>query len=85
MTPTETAERVREDVERLRRKAAQAIEDGMDAAGRSLRKTRYGLMDARDEAVHCVKRRPVAAVVVAFGAGAIVGIVLGILGRQRSA
>ena len=53
MTPTDTAERVKEDVERLRRKTGQAIEDGMDAAARSLRKTRAELMDARDEA-----RRP---------------------------
>ena len=85
MTPTDTAERVKEDVERLRRKTGQAIEDGMDAAARSLRTTRAELMDARDEAVYCVKRRPVAAVAVAFGAGVLLGVGLAWLGRQRRA
>lgn len=85
MTPTDTAERVKEDLERLRRKTGQAIEDGMDAAARSLRKTRDGLMDARDEAVYCVRRRPVAAVAVAFGAGALLGVGLALLGRERRA
>ena len=85
MTPTDTVERIKEDVERLRREAAQAIEDGADVARRSLRKTRDGLVDARDEAVYCVKRRPIAAVAVAFGAGALLGILLAVVGRNRRA
>jgi hypothetical protein len=74
MTPTEAAARVEEKVERLQRQAE-----------RSLKKTRAGLMDARDEAVYRVKRRPLAAVAVAFGAGAVFGIVLAMLRRDRSA
>jgi ElaB/YqjD/DUF883 family membrane-anchored ribosome-binding protein len=85
MTPTETAERVKEDVERLRRKAARAVEDGMDATERSLRKTREGLMDVRDEAAFRMRRRPLGTVAVAFGAGALFGVVLGWLGRDRNA
>ena len=85
MRTTDTVERVKDEVERLRTRAGQAVEDGMDAAERSLRKTREGLKDTRDEAVYRVKRQPLMAVAVAFGAGALFGIVLGLLRRDRSA
>ena len=79
------AEQVKDNIERVRRQAAQAVEDGIDAAGRSLRKTRNALADAQDEAIYRVKRRPVVSVAAAFGVGALIGIVVGLLSRERNA
>jgi ElaB/YqjD/DUF883 family membrane-anchored ribosome-binding protein len=47
--------------------------------------TARAVEDARDEAAYCIKRRPLAAVAVAFGAGALLGIVLAMVGPNRSA
>ena len=85
MRTMDTVERVKDQVERLRARAEDAVGDGMDAAARSARQAREGLRDARDEAVYRVKRQPLRAVAVAFGIGALFGIVFGLLRRDRSA
>ena len=85
MTPLPTVERVTEEVERLRTEAARAIQDCVRDAERSIRRTQERLADARDEAVHHVRRQPVQSMAIAFGVGAVVGLVLAAAGRSRKA
>ena len=85
MTPLPTAERVAEEVERLRKEAARAVQDCVRDAERSIKRTQERLADARDEAVHHVKRQPVRAMAIAFGVGALVGLVLAAAGSSRRA
>jgi ElaB/YqjD/DUF883 family membrane-anchored ribosome-binding protein len=57
--------------------ASDAIEDGVHATRRAIKSARRrvsdNLTDIKDEAIHCVKRRPVQAVGTAFGAGLALG------------
>jgi ElaB/YqjD/DUF883 family membrane-anchored ribosome-binding protein len=61
------------------------IEDGRIAAERLLKRSRYAVEDGVDTAVHQVKRNPVSSVLVAFAAGAIVGLLVPHLGRRNRA
>ena len=61
------------------------IEDGRIAAERMLKRGRYVVEDGVDTAVHQVKRNPVSSVLVAFAAGAMVGLLLLHLGRRNRA
>jgi ElaB/YqjD/DUF883 family membrane-anchored ribosome-binding protein len=85
MTPTQTVERVQEEVARLRAQTASVLQDGVHAAERSLKRTRETLIDARDETAYRVKRQPLRAVAIAFAAGALVGLVLAAFRRHRNA
>ena len=58
------------------------IEDGRIAAERMLRRSRNAVEDGVDTAVHQVKRNPVSSVLLAFAAGARVGLVAPHLGRR---
>ena len=65
-TAATTTQRLKDDVERVHKYTALAVEP------------------ARDETACRVKRRPLSAVAVAFGAGAILGLKLAIIGRGRT-
>jgi ElaB/YqjD/DUF883 family membrane-anchored ribosome-binding protein len=64
--------------------AADAVDDGVHAARRAIRSVRRSveeLADLKDEAVHRVKRQPFKAVSVAVGAGLVLGLAIGWIGR----
>ncbi|MGE5246602.1 MAG: hypothetical protein ACM3SQ_20430 [Betaproteobacteria bacterium] len=75
-----------EDVQRLKSLAEDAVDDGMYTARRAMKNVRrrvQGMEDLRDETIHRVKREPVKAVGIAFGAGLLLGAGVGLLLRRR--
>lgn len=73
------------DARALRTAAEDAIEDGVHVARRAIKSARRrveDLGDLRDEAIHRVKRQPVAAVGIAAGVGLAFGIALGWTGGR---
>lgn len=65
--------------------AEDAIEDGVHAAKRAMKRARRGverLADLKDETALCVKRQPFRAVGTALGAGLVIGAVAGWIGAQ---
>ncbi|HXL08997.1 MAG TPA: hypothetical protein VN966_02135 [Candidatus Bathyarchaeia archaeon] len=63
------------EVSRLKTEASQAVEDGVVAARRLARRSRYAAEDLIDDAVHRVKRDPLRAMAIGlaigFGLGAL--------------
>ena len=69
----------------LKSLATDAVEDGVHAAKRaliSLERRVEELTDVKDEAVHQVKRQPLRSVGIALGAGLVVGVAIGWIGRR---
>lgn len=63
------------EVSRLKTEASQAVEDGVVAARRLAKRSRYAAEDLIDDAAHRVKRDPLRAV----GIGFVVGLCIGVL------
>ena len=63
------------EVSRLKTEASQAVEDGVVAARRLARRSRYAAEDLIDDAAHRVKRDPLRAMAIGlaigFGLGAL--------------
>jgi hypothetical protein len=66
----------------LKTLAADAVEDGLHAAQRTIKHARQTGLDARDEMTYRVKREPGRAMAVVFGVGALVGFGLGLVCRH---
>jgi len=65
--------------------ATDAVEDGVRAAKRAFKTAQHGLRNAadlRDAAAYRVKREPLKAVGLAFGAGLLMGVVGAWVGRR---
>ena len=72
------------EVQLLKSLAADAVDEGVHAVRRAIRSVRRDveeLGDLKDEAVHRVKRQPLKAVSVAVGAGLVLGLAIGWIGR----
>lgn len=65
------------DARTLKTLAADAVEDGLHAARRTVKKTRQRALDTRDDLTYRIKRQPLMAVAMAFGAGALAGLIVG--------
>ncbi|HEV8348549.1 MAG TPA: hypothetical protein VGQ16_18365 [Vicinamibacterales bacterium] len=66
--------------------ASDAIDDAVHASKQAIKTVKrrtQDVADLHDEIVHLVRREPVKAVAVAFGAGILVGVVTGIAGLAR--
>lgn len=57
--------------------AADAVEDGLYAAKRSITHRVRDLVDLREAAVHQIRRAPFSALVVTLGAGILLGLAAG--------
>ena len=68
-----------EEVRALAGNAAEAIENGMHEARRTYRVVRRGVEDAADDAASRIRKQPLTAVGVAFGAGIVVGAACGLI------
>ncbi len=66
----------------LKTLAADTVEDGLYAARRTITHGRRAALDARDQLTYRVKREPGKAMAVVFGAGALLGLGLGIACRH---
>lgn len=63
--------------------ATDAVEDGVHAAKRAIKRGTQDIVDLKDEAVIRVKREPIKAVGIAFGAGIALGAIVGFVGAKR--
>ena len=67
-------------------RAAEAIEEGVHAARRGYRLAQRRVEGAADDATACIRRQPLRAVGVAFGAGLAIGAASGfvavVIGRR---
>jgi ElaB/YqjD/DUF883 family membrane-anchored ribosome-binding protein len=72
-------------VNRAKAAVSEKIDDGRIAAERMFKRSRYAMEDGVDTAVRQVKRNPVSSVLVAFAAGAMVGLLAPHLGRRNRA
>jgi hypothetical protein len=70
------------EVRLLKTLAADAAEDGVRAARRTIKQARQAALDARDELTYRVKREPRKAMAVMFGLGALCGLGLGLACRR---
>ena len=84
MNPTQMVDRITHEVEELVARARREVEDKAETAQRMLRQARRRVDDIGDEAVHKVKHHPVAALAIAFSAGAALALILSSLGRNRN-
>jgi hypothetical protein len=66
----------------LKTLASDAVEDGVHAAKRAITHGMHDLEDLRDSATYRIKRAPLMAVGLAFGAGLLFGTVCGRIGRS---
>lgn len=64
--------------------AADAVEDGVHAAKRAVTRGARDIEEIRENAAYRIKKAPFLAVVIAAGAGLLVGVVCGRLGRCSS-
>lgn len=70
------------DANALTSRAADAVEDGVYAARRAMKRGAAQLEDLQEEAIHRVKRHPIAALGLAAGVGLVLGIVVGWAGGR---
>ena len=69
------------DPQAVKSLVADAIDDGTYAVKRAVKSIKRGVEqaeDARDEAVHWIKRQPLKAVTIAAGAGLVLGLTTGL-------
>ena len=66
----------------LKTRATDAVEDGVHAAKRALTRGAHEFEDLRDGVAYRVKRAPLASLLFAAGAGALMGIAIGRCTRQ---
>ena len=71
------------EVSRMKTIVTDAVEDGFKQALATMKQGRRSAEDAIDDAKHAVKKNPLEAVGIAFGAGIAVGAFLAWLGRRR--
>lgn len=61
----------------LKNKVAEAVDEGLDATRRTIKRSQRAAEDLVDETAHCIKRDPLRSVAVTFGAGIGLGALIG--------
>jgi ElaB/YqjD/DUF883 family membrane-anchored ribosome-binding protein len=85
MEVREMTDQVGKAVHRAKTAMSGKIDDGRIAAERLFKRSCYAMEDGVDTAVRQVKRNPVSSVLIAFAAGAMVGLLAPHLGRRNRA
>ena len=83
MDKTPTVEDVLREVSKIKSVVYEAVDDGVQSALRAIKQGRVAAEDAIDDARHAVKRNPLQAVGVVFGAGVMIGGFLTWMGLRR--
>lgn len=66
----------------LKNKLSEAVEDGLDATRRTIKRSRRAAGDLVDETAHHIKRDPLRSVAITFGAGLGLGALIGWLSAR---
>lgn len=82
MESARNVEALAKDARKLKARAAEAFEDGVYTARKSLRHRMLELADMRDDTARRVRRAPFTALGVTFAAGLVLGAVVGWVGRR---
>jgi ElaB/YqjD/DUF883 family membrane-anchored ribosome-binding protein len=59
------------------------VGDGVRSANQAIKHARFAAEDAIEETRHTIKRRPLQAIAIAFGAGIVAGTLLTCIGLRR--
>jgi ElaB/YqjD/DUF883 family membrane-anchored ribosome-binding protein len=62
--------------------AADAVDDGVHAAKRTIKSAQHRVEDLKDEATYRVKRQPFKALGIAVGVGLVLGMAVGWIGSR---
>ena len=73
---------LRHEVQAVTSQAADAVEDGVHATKRAIKRRVRALGDLRDGAAYRIKRQPFTALALAAGAGVVFGIAVGWIGGR---
>lgn len=77
-------EHVAHEARLLKTLAADAVEDGLHTAKRTVTRARHNLEDVRDTAEFRIRREPLKMAAMVFGAGVVFGAAAGlVMGRRR--
>jgi len=71
------AANVSREAHALKTRAVDAIDDGLHTARRTVKQARQRALDVRDDLTYRIKRQPLKAVAIAFGAGTLAGLLFG--------
>lgn len=66
----------------LKNKVSEAVEEGLDATRRTIKRSRRAAEDLVEEIAHQIKRDPLRAVAVTFGVGLGLGALIGWLSAR---
>lgn len=80
----EQVARVGMRVDRLKKTAANAIDDGIIDAKRMVKRGVYAAEDLVDDTAHLIKKEPLRSVGITFGAGLAIGVAVGWLVGHRT-
>lgn len=78
----EAAHRVEKGVNDAKAAITEKVDDGVAAARRSLKRSRYAVEDGLEEAAHNIRQHPFGAVAIGFAAGAALGLLIPRFGRK---
>ena len=78
----EAAQRVEKDVNNAKAAVSEKLDDGVAAARRSLKRSRYAVEDGLEEAAHNIKQHPFSSLAIGFAAGAALGLLVPRFGKK---
>jgi ElaB/YqjD/DUF883 family membrane-anchored ribosome-binding protein len=78
----ETAQRVEKGVSDAKAAVSEKLDDGIVAARRLLKRSRYTVEDGLEEAAHNIKQHPFSSLAIGFAAGAALGLLIPRLGKK---
>jgi ElaB/YqjD/DUF883 family membrane-anchored ribosome-binding protein len=79
---TDTGVRVMQGFASSKEAVAEALQDGQKTVKRFIKRTRNTTEDLLDDAAQSIKRFPIGSVAVAFGVGAVLGVLISRTGRR---
>jgi|GEM_PF-2708166 len=78
----EAAQRVEKGVNDAKAAVSEKLDDGVAAARRLLKRSRYTVEDGIEEAAHNIKQHPFGTLAIGFAAGALMGLLVPRFGRK---
>jgi ElaB/YqjD/DUF883 family membrane-anchored ribosome-binding protein len=78
----EAAQRVEKGVNDAKAAVSEKLDDGVAAARRLLKRSRYTVEDRLEEAAHTIKQHPFRSLAIGFAAGAVLGLLVPRLAKK---